>query len=109
MYLYIADNPNMPVLPHLQGATLSDIENMLVSHCAFTSRALDHTGCGTVALELDNYVKLYLSDVIEVDRKNNFNSTKKSMMFETSPVYLDLLNLPKQVQRLGSLVNFWEG
>ena len=105
----IADNPNIPVLSHLEGATLDDIENMLVSHCAFTSRAMDHTDCSTVTIELENYVKLYLSYVLEFDNKNGFNSTKKSMMFDTSPVFLDLLNLFKQVQRFGPLVIFWEG
>ena len=78
----IADNPNIPVLSHLKGATLNDIENMLVSHCAFTSRALDHTNCRTATIELENYVKLYLSYVLEFNNKHGFNSTKNSMIYD---------------------------
>ena len=105
----MAERPDTPLLLFLEGASMADISNMVIAHHGFTSRALDGEGSAPIIGELDNYVKLYLSYVLELDRKNHFNDQKHVPSFVNAPVYLDLLNLSEQMRKFGPLVQFWEG
>ena len=109
----MTNNIYIPLLEHLDGASYEDIINMLIAHHGLTSRAMisdyNLSSEASIIESLESYVKLYLSYVLEVDRKNNYNSKKQHCVFVTSPVYLDLLNLSRQMKAMGPLTSFWEG
>ena len=105
----MAERPDTPLLLFLEGASIVDISNMVIAHYGFTSRALDGEGSAPIIGELEKFVNLYLSYVLEVDRKNHFNDPKHVPSFVNAPVHLDLLNLSEQIRKFGPLVQFWEG
>ena len=58
--------------------------------------------------EVDDYIKIFLS-ILDIGERLIFTESASDMFWYQRSNFLSLLNLPDQIERFGSVRNYWEG